>query len=144
LRIERNNKLSQGEPDSAEAVDLDAASTGMGMLLRLTLDAMKSGPTSVGDLIAVPTEKKTVREEQPGGAPATASSGILRTEEIGAEATEMPRSAIERDGLDHVLPFSCPRPQGIGKIQAAGLGIQTDRINLGAREPLAGAGAAGL
>ena len=31
-----------GEPDSAEAVDLDAASTGMVMLLRLTLDAMKA------------------------------------------------------------------------------------------------------
>ena len=30
-----------GEPDSAEAVDLDAAATGMVMLLRLTLRVMK-------------------------------------------------------------------------------------------------------
>ena len=41
-----------GEPDSAEAVDLDAASTGMVMLLRLTLDAMKSGPTRAQTLPA--------------------------------------------------------------------------------------------
>ena len=32
-----------GEPDSAETVDLDAASTGMAMLLRLTLHAMRGG-----------------------------------------------------------------------------------------------------
>jgi len=56
----------------------------------------------------------------------------------------MTRPVIERDGLGHLLPFSWPGPQGIGKIQAAGLGIQTDRIDLGAGEPLAGAGAAGL
>jgi len=32
-----------GEPDSAETVDLDAASTGMAMLLRLTVHAMGGG-----------------------------------------------------------------------------------------------------
>jgi hypothetical protein len=53
----------------------------------------------VGDLIAVPAEEKTVREEQLGEAPATTSNGTPRTEEIGAEATEMPRSAIETFAL---------------------------------------------
>ena len=32
-----------GEPDSAETVDLDAAATGMAMLLRLTVHAMGGG-----------------------------------------------------------------------------------------------------
>ena len=58
----------------------------------------------VGDLIAVPAEEKTVREEQLGEAPATTSSRVPRAEEIGAEATEIPRHTIERDGLGYVFP----------------------------------------
>ena len=47
-----SNLRGPGEPDSAEAVDLDAAATGMAMLLRLILDAMKSGPTRAQTLPA--------------------------------------------------------------------------------------------
>ena len=48
------------EPDSAEAVDLDAASTGMVMLLRLTLDAMKSSPTRAQTLPASTVTRTSV------------------------------------------------------------------------------------
>ena len=93
---------------------------------------------------ALLAQEIAMREKQLGDPPAAPGSRVSGTEKIDEVATEMPRPVIERDGLGHLLPFSWPGPQGIGKIQAAGLGIQTDRINLGAGEPLAGAGAAGL
>jgi len=55
-----SNLRGPGEPDSAEAVDLDAASTGMVMLLRLTLDAMKSSPTRAQTLPASKVTRTSV------------------------------------------------------------------------------------
>jgi hypothetical protein len=67
----------------------------------------------VGDLITVPAEEKTVREEQLGEAPATTSSRVPRAEEIDAVATEMSRPVIERDGLGYVFPSFRSDPQGV-------------------------------